>query len=111
MYLECGESSSGDPGAAFLGDNREFEQGESVNPKVPDFRELVAWAADDSISDVSKDMYGQGGQVGAGADFVLKGGDCRMKEEAKQSGGKALSLEHAINDVERVEDLLTCWHV
>ena len=93
------ESSPWDPGATFLGDDREAKGSKGVNPQLPNFREVGSGATNDYVINVCQDVYREVGKVGFVAKLCLKGCDSGVKKEAKEGRRQTFALKHAINHV------------
>ena len=71
----------------FLGTTGSRKKNKGVNPHLPNFGEFGTGATNDRIIHICENMCGKMGKVGFVANFSLKRGNGRVKEEAEEGRG------------------------
>ena len=85
INLAVDAESTTDPCTALVLNNWEFEKGERVDPKLPDFGEVLLRTNYHSIIDVCKHVDFERGEMGKGLNFGAEVINGIFQKESKKS--------------------------
>ena len=111
INLAVDAESTRDPRTALVLYNRKFEKGERVNPKLPDFGEVLLGTDYHGIVDVCKHVDFERGEMGKGLNFGAEVINGIFQKEAEKGCGETFTLKHAIDYFKGFVIHVPYWHV